>query len=335
VRGSSAPDAELAYILRHARPSGLVVQDPATLQRLLDAGALGGPGAPALKFAVVLWPEAAAKAKGRAAADGAAAAAAAADALAALAAAAPCPVASLQDVLAAGRAAREGGAPFQPYAAGRDDVATLVYTSGTTGEARRVLAGGRGEGAGWRLNAGPASGTVVNDKVTTCDDPTPPRATPQTPAAPPPPGHPKGVMLTHGNLRSQIDRFPYFLEVGPGEAALNLLPSWHIYQRTAAAYLASRAAKMVRTPGRARGRRRRGQGGGPCAASAPTAAQQCSAGARPGSLAPSFPFRPLTSPSLPPPPCVGLHVEVQARGRPGGVRARPLCVRPAGAGAAV
>jgi hypothetical protein len=192
VRGSSAPDAELAYILRHARPSGLVVQDPATLQRLLDAGALGGPGAPALKFAVVLWPEAAAKAKGRAAADGAAAAAAAADALAALAAAAPCPVASLQDVLAAGRAAREGGAPFQPYAAGRDDVATLVYTSGTTGEARRVLAGGRGEGAGWRLNAGPASGTVVNDKVTTCDDPTPPRATPQTPAAPPPPRPPQG-----------------------------------------------------------------------------------------------------------------------------------------------
>jgi long-subunit acyl-CoA synthetase (AMP-forming) len=60
-------------------------------------------------------------------------------------------------------------------------------------------------------------------------------------------------MLTHGNLASQVDNFPFFLEVTPGDTALSLLPPWHIYQRTTALYLASRAAKEVRRrrPGRA------------------------------------------------------------------------------------
>jgi len=54
-------------------------------------------------------------------------------------------------------------------------------------------------------------------------------------------------MLTHGNLRSQIDNFPFFLEVAPGDTALSLLPPWHIYQRTASLYLANRGAKEVYT----------------------------------------------------------------------------------------
>ena len=146
VRGSTAPDAELAYILRHARPSGLIVQDAATLARL--APALAAEGAPALKVVAVLWPPED---------GGAPAPASAADSAAA--SAPPCPVLGFGDVLAAGRArqAAEGRA-FAPPPRGRGDAATIVYTSGTT-------------------------------------------------------SHPKGVLLTHGNLRSQIDNFPYFLEV--------------------------------------------------------------------------------------------------------------------------
>ncbi|KAI8477469.1 MAG: hypothetical protein J3K34DRAFT_2620 [Monoraphidium minutum] len=170
VRGSTSPDAELHYILGHARPSGLVVQDGATLARMLPA--LTQEGAPALKFVAVLWPK-----------DG--------DDLPAAAAAARCAVLPFGGVLGAGRALR-GGAGFVPHVAGPQELATLVYTSGTT-------------------------------------------------------GHPKGVMLTHGNLKSQVDNFPYFLDVRPGEAALSLLPPWHIYQRTAALFIASRAAKEVYT----------------------------------------------------------------------------------------
>jgi hypothetical protein len=35
-------------------------------------------------------------------------------------------------------------------------------------------------------------------------------------------------MLTHGNMRSQIDNFPFFLEVKPGDSALSLLPPWWV-----------------------------------------------------------------------------------------------------------
>lgn len=50
VRGSTTPVEEQAYILRHSRSSGLVIQDSASLQRLLphisgDSGGNGsGPG---------------------------------------------------------------------------------------------------------------------------------------------------------------------------------------------------------------------------------------------------------------------------------------------------
>lgn len=46
VRGSTTPVEEQAYILRHSRSSGLVIQDSASLQRLLPhiRGDSGGNG---------------------------------------------------------------------------------------------------------------------------------------------------------------------------------------------------------------------------------------------------------------------------------------------------
>jgi acyl-CoA synthetase (AMP-forming)/AMP-acid ligase II len=68
-----------------------------------------------------------------------------------------CPVLTYQQVLAQGVQARRG-TEFQPHHSRRSDLATLVYTSGTT-------------------------------------------------------GHPKGVMLTHGNLMYQMDHFGSVLQV--------------------------------------------------------------------------------------------------------------------------
>lgn len=46
-------------------------------------------------------------------------------------------------------------------------------------------------------------------------------------------GEPKGVMLTHGNLSSQLNRLPKLLDVSEKDIALTLLPPWHIFGRTA------------------------------------------------------------------------------------------------------
>jgi len=42
-------------------------------------------------------------------------------------------------------------------------------------------------------------------------------------------GQPKGVMLSHGNLLSQIQRIP--IEISPVERILSILPVWHIFER--------------------------------------------------------------------------------------------------------
>ena len=61
-----------------------------------------------------------------------------------------------------------------PVEISREDVATIVYTSGTTNK-------------------------------------------------------PKGVMLSNGNLLSQIAGISEVFEVIPGKSALNMLPTWHVY----------------------------------------------------------------------------------------------------------
>jgi long-chain acyl-CoA synthetase len=45
-------------------------------------------------------------------------------------------------------------------------------------------------------------------------------------------GQPKGVMLTHGNLLSQVTGVPTVANFQAGERVLSILPIWHCYERT-------------------------------------------------------------------------------------------------------
>jgi hypothetical protein len=112
------------------------VQDEATLARL--APALASDGAPRLRFVAVLWPHQGQQLPRQLPGQ-------------------DCPVLGFEELLARGGGARAAGdgAPFQPHAAGRDDLATLVYTSGTTGTAGR-RGGTRGLGGWGRAPACPA-----------------------------------------------------------------------------------------------------------------------------------------------------------------------------------
>ena len=87
---------------------------------------------------------------------------------------------SFSELMEAGRNALDQGRLSQTFpvpGVGRDDLATIVYTSGTT-------------------------------------------------------GHPKGVMLTHGNILSNIAAILTVIKIPTGESLLSILPSWHMYERT-------------------------------------------------------------------------------------------------------
>uniref|UniRef100_A0A0C3TI21 AMP-dependent synthetase/ligase domain-containing protein n=1 Tax=Guillardia theta (strain CCMP2712) TaxID=905079 RepID=A0A0C3TI21_GUITC len=62
-------------------------------------------------------------------------------------------------------------------------------------------------------------------------------------------GHPKGVVLTHGNLLHQMLENVYSpslpLEPLPGDVFLCILPCWHIFERFAEYYSLVRGAKLV------------------------------------------------------------------------------------------
>ncbi|EFJ49638.1 hypothetical protein VOLCADRAFT_120723 [Volvox carteri f. nagariensis] len=174
VRGASAPAEELLYIAKHSGAVGLVVQDGAALGKLLAAGqaherAQEPNPLRALRFVVLLWGEAEP----------------------AHVSSLTCPLLSYNDVLRRGEASLKAGS-FSPAEVSPDDLATLVYTSGTT-------------------------------------------------------GHPKGVMLTHGNLTYQVRNLSYFLAVQPGDRVLSLLPPWHIYERTCSYFVLSRGGQQVYT----------------------------------------------------------------------------------------
>lgn len=60
-------------------------------------------------------------------------------------------------------------------------------------------------------------------------------------------GRPKGIMLSHYNIVSQISAIHPAINVKKGKSALNVLPIWHMYERTCEYYAMSRAATLYYT----------------------------------------------------------------------------------------
>lgn len=46
-------------------------------------------------------------------------------------------------------------------------------------------------------------------------------------------GNPKGVILSHGNVMHNVRHLPAIIELSPDDRWLSILPSWHIFERTA------------------------------------------------------------------------------------------------------
>jgi long-chain acyl-CoA synthetase len=110
VRGSQAPLEELAFILADSQAVALVLEDPALVKPLQAAGALQG-----LRFVLLLQGEAAAAAAG-------------------LPQPLAMPLLDWPGFLALG----EGRALLEPFVGPEQRLATLLYTSGTTGRPKGV-----------------------------------------------------------------------------------------------------------------------------------------------------------------------------------------------------
>lgn len=157
VRGSQAEREELLYILSHSDSVAMIVQDQATLNKLAD-----GLGDIPLRFVVLLSDE---TPQGEL----------------------PYKLLRFSDVMASGDAAT-----LQPVSHNRSAVATLMYTSGTS-------------------------------------------------------GRPKGVMLTHDNLLSQVAGACSVVAFTPGQKVLSILPIWHCYERTFEYFVLSQGCTQIYT----------------------------------------------------------------------------------------
>ncbi|MBL8694097.1 MAG: AMP-binding protein [Planctomycetes bacterium] len=67
-------------------------------------------------------------------------------------------------------------------------------------------------------------------------------------------GVPKGVQLTHGNVLSNVTGVRDLIPVAPGEVALSILPTWHMFERLIEYVVLDKGATLVYTdPRRLRG----------------------------------------------------------------------------------
>ena len=60
-------------------------------------------------------------------------------------------------------------------------------------------------------------------------------------------GKPKGVMLSHGNLLHQVRNLGVVVQPEIGDTVLSILPTWHVYERSAEYFLLSQGCKQVYT----------------------------------------------------------------------------------------
>ncbi|NJR67322.1 MAG: long-chain fatty acid--CoA ligase [Synechococcales cyanobacterium CRU_2_2] len=157
VRGSQSDRDELLYILEHSDSVALVVQDNATLARLLpDLEGLNP------RFVVLLSDETPAGSS-------------------------TLQLLNFSQLLELGKSRELKFVQRQ-----RNDVATLMYTSGTSGQ-------------------------------------------------------PKGVMLSHGNLLSQVMGAAAVVRLQPGERVMSILPIWHCYERTFEYFIFSQGCSQIYT----------------------------------------------------------------------------------------
>jgi long-chain acyl-CoA synthetase len=163
VRGSQSEREELLYILEHSDSVALVVQDNATLDKLL-------PDLERLKprFVILLSDEIAEPNETTERVAG-------------------CQTLNFSQVLELGQ-----NHELQIVQRQRNDVATLMYTSGTSGQ-------------------------------------------------------PKGVMLSHGNLLSQVMGAAAVVRLKPGERVMSILPIWHCYERTFEYFIFSQGCSQIYT----------------------------------------------------------------------------------------
>jgi long-chain acyl-CoA synthetase len=157
VRGSQADADELAYILTHSDSLALIVQDQATLAKLADA-----VKDLELRFILLLSDEEPQLATAN-------------------------KLLNFTQLMALGAAHT-----FQPVSYRRDQLATLMYTSGTS-------------------------------------------------------GRPKGVMLSHDNLLSQVVGACSVVSFTPGQKVLSILPIWHCYERTFEYFVLSQGCSQIYT----------------------------------------------------------------------------------------
>jgi long-chain acyl-CoA synthetase len=141
VRSSQAESEELRFILNHSGAIALIVENLATFQKLRPI-LVGLP----LQFVGFLTDEAATDETFK--------------------------ILKFSEILALGETT-----PLQPVTQTRKTLATLMYTSGTSGT-------------------------------------------------------PKGVMLSHGNLVTQVTSAAEVVQPQPGDRVLSILPIWHCYERT-------------------------------------------------------------------------------------------------------
>jgi long-chain acyl-CoA synthetase len=156
VRGAQAERGELLYILSHSDSVALVVENAALLKKLLPEVAERS-----LKFVVLLSDETAEH-------DG-------------------LKVLNFSQLLELGR-----DRSVQSVTSTRDTLATLMYTSGTS-------------------------------------------------------GMPKGVMLSQGNLLSQIEGAGTVVNLEPGQKVLSILPIWHCYERSFEYFILAHGCTQIYT----------------------------------------------------------------------------------------
>ncbi|MGK7876973.1 MAG: long-chain fatty acid--CoA ligase [Xenococcaceae cyanobacterium] len=60
-------------------------------------------------------------------------------------------------------------------------------------------------------------------------------------------GKPKGVMLSHGNLLHQVTALRTVIQPQQGDRALSILPTWHVYERTAEYFFLSQGCTQIYT----------------------------------------------------------------------------------------